>query len=72
MMSESELRNWNEQFTLEMAYSRAESCLKDAMFVSGEREYHGVFVLVRSALQELQTIGRIANINGQKRLEVKA
>ena len=72
MMSERELRNWNEQFTLEMAYQRAESCLKDAMFVSGEREYHGVYCLVTSALRELQAIGRITQINGQKRLEVKA
>ena len=68
-MNDNELRSWNEQFTLEMAYSRAESCLKDAIFVSGEREYHGIFALVDSALRNLKVIGRIANINGQKRLE---
>ena len=71
MASESvQGRDWNEQFACERAYETAESCLRDAMFISGEREYHGVFFLVRSAVQELQVSGRITQINGQKRLEV--
>ena len=70
MASESvQGRDCNEQFACERAYETAESCLMDAMFISGEREYHGVFILVRSALQELRVIGRITQINGQKRLE---
>lgn len=57
------------QFSMEIHYQEAEKCLADALLVATEREYRGVAVLVREALDELKIIGRVCGINGQRLLE---
>ena len=61
--------DWNEHCAAETHYAVALSCLQDAELIATERDYHSLSVLIREALGDLKMIGRIFDINGQKRLE---
>ena len=61
--------DWHEHSCAETNYAVALSCLRDAELIAIERDNHSLVVLLREALGDLQIIGRIFDINGQKRLE---
>lgn len=61
--------DWDEHHFAKTNYAVALSCLRDAEFIAIERDNHSLVVLLREALGDLQIIGRIFDINGQKRLE---
>lgn len=61
--------DWLEQLAVENCYAVAERCLDDALLIANEREYHSVRCLLKMALENVRNIGRIYDINGQKRLE---
>lgn len=58
-----------EKVVAEDKFAEAMSCLLDALLVSREREFFGVAHLVDSAISALKHVGRLAEINGQKRIE---
>ena len=60
---------WEHQFILELKFQVARKCLADALLVAREREYEGIALLVGSALSDLDLIGKLAGINGQKRIK---
>ena len=63
------MTEWMHSLILEAKYDEATKCLEDALLVSREREYYGLARLVNAALDDLQLIGRLTGINGQKRIE---
>ena len=43
--------------------------IADARLIAGEREFHGVYALLNKAIANLDLIGKLTGINGQKRIE---
>lgn len=62
--------SWIEHSAAEDYYANAENCLADAMLVAREREYYSLCALIAPALSCVKSLGRIYNVNGQKRLAV--
>lgn len=55
-------RDMPTQFALECNFDRARQCMCDALFIANEREYHGIVTLISSALDDLNSIWRLARI----------
>lgn len=61
--------DWVEHMAAENCYAVAERCLDDALRHAREREHHSLRCLIKMALENVRNIGRIYDINGQKRLD---
>lgn len=63
------MSDWVHTFMVELKFKDAMSCLADAKLVAIEREYMGVARLLDSAIADLDLIGKLTGINGQKRID---